>query len=79
MCDFIYCAYTLISLCIVLYMSFMKQIKMIIIIIAICKFMQLKFTICMQIDLCARLCLIYTPNIAENWNTCTLYDDACPK
>ena len=31
MCDSIYYAYTLIFLCIVLYMSFMKRIKMIII------------------------------------------------
>ena len=31
MCNSIYCAYTLIFLCIVLYMSFMKRIKMIII------------------------------------------------
>ena len=33
MCDFSYCAYTLIFLCIVLYMGFMKQIKMMIVIV----------------------------------------------
>ena len=33
MCDFMYCIYTFIYFCIVLYMSFMKRIKMIIIIV----------------------------------------------
>ena len=32
-----------------------------------------------QINLYARFWLIYQPDSAENWYTCTFYDDACLK
>ena len=33
----------------------------------------------LQIDFCARFWLIYWPDFAANWYTCTLQDDACLK